>query len=52
MNIAQSIDHSSAAVASRRGKNADFSLAFSASMIHTTPGVIANFVHGLRCGSC
>ena len=35
MNIAQSTAPYSAAVASRRAKNADFSLAFSASKIHS-----------------
>ena len=46
---AQSIDRCSAAAASRRGKNADFSLEFSVSKIHTTPGAIANFVRQQKC---
>ena len=37
MNTAQSTGRGSAAVASRFGKNADFSLVFSASTIRTTP---------------
>src|SRR5664279_5779169 len=52
MSSAQSTDHSSAAVASRRGKNADVSLAFSASKIRTIPGDIGNVGHQQRCGSC
>lgn len=52
MNIAQSIDRFSAADASRRGWNADFTLVFDVSMIHTTPGGIGNSAHRQRCGSC
>jgi len=37
---------------SRCGKNADFSLVFSASKIRTTPGDSANYGRLPRCGSC
>src|SRR5208337_3425015 len=50
MNTARYIDRCSAAVASRLGKNADFSLVFSASKIRTTLGDIGNFGHRRRCG--
>jgi hypothetical protein len=52
MNSARFTVRCSAAVASRRGKNADFSLVFSASKIHTTQGGIANSGREQRCGSC
>jgi hypothetical protein len=51
MNTAQSIDLCSAAVGNKRGKNADFSLVFSASTIRTTLGAIANFGREPRCES-
>ncbi len=52
MNTARYIDRCSAAVVSRRGKDADFSLVFSVSRIHTTRGAIASFGRLPRCGSC
>jgi hypothetical protein len=53
MNIAQSIDHSFAAVASWREKNAGSSLVFAASKIHTTRrGDIGKYGHQPRCESC
>jgi hypothetical protein len=45
MNTAQSTARSFAAVVSRRGKNADFSLVFSESKIRTQPeGISGNTV--------
>ena len=49
--IIKTTDHSSAAVASRRGKNADFSLVFSASKIRTTRGDIGRYGRQPRCDS-
>ena len=52
MNIVQFTDRSSAAVASKPGKNEDFSLVFSVSKIRITTGDIANSVRQERCGNC
>src|SRR5271157_3304507 len=52
MNIVRSTARCSAAVGSKRVKNADFGLAFSASKIRTTQGDIANSVRQRRCGNC
>src|SRR5271157_4056649 len=50
MNTAQSTAPYSVAAGSKRGKNADFSLVFSASKIRTTPGDIGRYGRQPRCG--